>query len=65
MLYNIKEGRPQSMVMCLKCEKWNKQQMRCVGGMNKICFAYDHITGTIIDGITKLPIKEINNGNHK
>lgn len=58
MLYNIEKNRPKRDSDCLSCQYFNAEQ-NCCNGMNKNCFAYDKKTGTLIDGITKLPLKKI------
>lgn len=56
MLYNIKLHKEQSCTDCLKCDCFNHITKKC-NGINKVCFEYDKKTMTIIDPITKLPLK--------
>ena len=55
MLYNIKKKKTQSINDCLTCEKFDKKLCKC-NGIGEICYEYDPLTETVIDGITKLPI---------
>lgn len=56
MLYNREKKAVKTNKDCLKCEYFDKKEKRCLG-FNKKCFEYDAITGSIIDGITKLTIQ--------
>lgn len=56
MLYNKDTKKPLNVVDCLQCVYFDKKLKRC-NGLNKKCFEYDYKTMTIIDPITKLPIK--------
>ena len=56
MLYNIKEKKIKNSALCLKCEHFDKKTHKC-SGIGKVCFEYDSKTNTIIDAITKMPLK--------
>lgn len=56
MLYNIEKKKTRTMLDCGSCPHFNKGTFRCEG-LNKCCFEYDPKTKTIIDGVTKLPLK--------
>lgn len=56
MLYNKDLKRPRKPTDCVSCPLFDKNYKKC-NGANKICFEYDPKTQTVIDGITKLPIK--------
>lgn len=56
MIYNTKKRKVKTATDCLDCPFWDKREKRCLG-LNKICFEFDPITKTIIDGKTKLPRK--------
>lgn len=56
MLYNIEKGKVQKIEDCFSCPYFNQKAKKCEG-VNKACFVYDAKTQTIIDGVTKLPIK--------
>ena len=56
MLYNIEKNKIQSQVQCLTCRHYDKKLKKC-NGLNICCFEYDNATKTIIDGVTKLPLK--------
>lgn len=56
MLYNIDKNDIQTNVMCIKCKYFDKKTHKC-NGIGKVCFEYDKKTKTIIDPITKLPLK--------
>lgn len=56
MLYNIEKKRVKKDIDCYSCEKYDARMKKC-NGCNSICFEYDSLTNTIIDGITKMPIK--------
>lgn len=57
MLYNIEQKKIVKQITCLKCKYYDKKINRCNGGIGKLCFLYDQKTGTIIDSVTKLPLK--------
>ena len=56
MLYNIKDKELKTMNNCVKCAYFDNKTKIC-NGIGKVCFEYDKKTQTIIDTITKLPIK--------
>lgn len=56
MLYNIKNKKIKKSIDCLKCEYFDKYNKKCVG-IGKRCFEFDEKTRTIIDPITKLPMR--------
>lgn len=56
MLYNLKKRRIKKATDCASCPYFDKATKKC-SGMNKNCFLYDEKTKTIVDGITKLPLK--------
>lgn len=56
MLYNIEKKKVKGAFDCGDCPYLDKENARC-NGLNKCCFEYDPKTKTIIDGITKLPLK--------
>ena len=56
MLYNIELKRVRKPLDCINCPHFNNQFKKCEG-LNKTCFLYDEKTQTIIDGVTKLPLK--------
>lgn len=56
MLFNIEKKEIFSQAQCLTCSHYNKKLKKCEG-LNKVCFEYDEKTKTIIDGVTKLPLK--------
>ena len=58
MLYNTEKGKIWSNADCLVCEHFDKKLKKC-NGKGKICFEYDFKTRTIIDPITKLPLKKV------
>ncbi len=55
MLYNIDKKEIRTLKTCLECEHFCKNK-KC-NGIGKSCFEYDSKTKTIIDTITKMPIK--------
>ena len=59
MLYNIELKCIKANSHCFKCRYFDKHTKRC-SGIGKVCFEYDEKTQTIIDSVTKLPLK-INN----
>lgn len=66
MLYNKKRQKPNKTSYCMNCVYFNKRMKQCEGiGIN--CFIYDPKSRTVIDPITKLPIKikTSDNGNIK
>ena len=56
MLYNKETKKVKTNKDCLNCVYFDKKEKKCLG-LNKKCFEYDPITGTAIDGVTKLPVK--------
>lgn len=56
MLYNIEQKKIKTALDCCSCTHFDKETKKC-NGINKVCFEYDEKTKTVIDGITKLPIK--------
>lgn len=56
MLYNKNYRRIKKPIDCMTCACYDKTLKECKG-LNKVCFEYDEKTQTLIDGITKLPIK--------
>lgn len=53
-----KNLEPKKFVDCLTCKYHNKFLKKCEGkGIE--CFEYDTLINTLIDPITKLPIKKI------
>ena len=56
MLYNINKKTIQTNIQCLNCDAFDKKAKTC-HGLGKYCFEYDKKTQTIIDPVTKLPIK--------
>lgn len=56
MIYNIKKKKVKKSVDCLTCPYFDREKKKC-NGIGKICFEYDEKTRTIIDPITKLPLK--------
>ena len=56
MLYNHGLGKVQKPTQCITCPYFNQTLKKCEG-LNKNCFLYDDKTQTIIDGVTKLPLK--------
>lgn len=56
MLYNINEKKKQNLIMCFDCKEFDSKLKKC-NGLNKTCFEYDEKTNTIIDGVTKMPVR--------
>ena len=58
MLYNLEQKRvkKKSVTDCINCPYFNVKLKKCEG-LNKNCFLYDEKTKTIVDGVTKLPLK--------
>lgn len=56
MLYNKETNKIRKQTDCMTCQYFDKQEKRC-RGLGKTCFEFDKKTQTIIDPITKLPIK--------
>lgn len=56
MLYNINKQKIHKSLDCLECEYFDKYSKKCKG-IGKCCFEYDEKTHTIIDPITKLPLR--------
>lgn len=58
MILNTETNKIKTPTDCLTCEFWDKRLKKC-NGIGKKCFEYDALTGTILDPITKLPIKKV------
>ena len=58
MLYNIEKKKIKQPKDCFSCECYDKKELKCTG-LNKVCFEFDETTYTVIDGLSKLPIKII------
>lgn len=56
MLYNIEKKKIKEFSDCFNCKHYDTIKKQC-SGINKACFEYDPKTRTIIDGVTKMPIK--------
>lgn len=56
MLYNIEKKELKTDKTCIGCAYYDKRLKKC-DGLNKCCFEYDPKTQTVIDGITKMPMK--------
>ena len=56
MIYDIDNKKIHNALDCLDCPYFDKKLKKC-GGIGKRCFEYDEKTRTIIDPITKLPLK--------
>lgn len=56
MLYNNNLKKVQTNSQCLTCDKFDKKRKKCLG-IGKVCFEYDEKTKTLIDPVTKLPLK--------
>lgn len=56
MLYNLTTKKIKTAVDCITCPYFNKTYKKCEG-LDKNCLLYDEKTDTIIDGVTKLPLK--------
>lgn len=56
MLYNKELKKVQASSDCITCPHFDKEKKKCFG-IGKTCFEYDNKTQTIIDPITKLPLK--------
>ena len=56
MLYNIETKEPRKSIDCFECPYFDKELKKCKG-IGKRCFEYDPKTMTIIDPVTKLPLK--------
>lgn len=56
MLYNVEQKEVKTLKTCLKCKHYNQSKHQC-SGIGVACFEYDSKTKTIIDNITKMPIK--------
>lgn len=61
MLYDIEKKKVHSPIDCFTCPHYDSRLLKCHGA-NKCCFEYDEKTKTVIDGVTKLPLKVGNNG---
>lgn len=57
MLYNKGKKKVQQAIDCLSCQHFDKRKKKCVDGIGKNCFEYDEKTRTVIDTVTKLPIR--------
>lgn len=56
MLYNKTTRQIKVQEDCFSCPHFNTKEKKCYG-FGKNCFEYDMKTKTVIDPITKLPIK--------
>lgn len=56
MLYNKDKKKVKTNVDCLTCIHYDKTKKKC-NGIGKTCFEFDPKTRTVIDPITKMPIK--------
>ncbi|MBR4003081.1 MAG: hypothetical protein IKI95_03310 [Clostridia bacterium] len=56
MFYNVDLKKIQTNADCLVCPHFDKKKKKC-NGVGRSCFEFDMKTRTIIDPITKLPIK--------
>lgn len=56
MLFNKELNKQNKTSFCTKCKYFNTVKKQC-NGIGKNCFLYDPKTKTVIDPITKLPIK--------
>lgn len=56
MLYNKETKAVKKAEDCLTCPYFDRVLKKCKG-IGKICFEFDVKTNTVIDPITKLPIK--------
>lgn len=56
MLYNNERKKIQTNSDCLTCVHFDKKKKKC-NGIGKVCFEFDMKTRTMIDPVTKLPIK--------
>lgn len=56
MIYNIDKKEIQSDKLCFGCKYYNEKTRLC-SGIGKVCLEFDEKTQTIIDPITKLPLK--------
>ena len=56
MLDNKAKGKENKTSYCITCKYFDKVEKKC-NGIGKNCFIYDPKTKTVIDPITKLPIK--------
>jgi hypothetical protein len=54
MLYNIEKRKIKDFMDCMSCPCFEKGRCK---GIGKVCFEYDKKTQTIVDPITKMPIK--------
>lgn len=56
MLYNKSKNKIQTNSDCITCPFFDKKKKKCEG-IGKNCFEFDKKTQTVIDPITKLPIR--------
>lgn len=56
MLFNIEKKKIKNNKHCLSCKYFDKASHKC-SGIGKVCFEYDKDTQTLIDPITKMPLK--------
>ena len=56
MLFNIEKKQINNETHCFECQYYDSKKNRC-NGIGKACFEYDDKTQTIIDPVTKLPLK--------
>ena len=61
MLFNIEEKKIKNTALCVNCKCFDKKTKTC-NGIGKVCFEYDEKIQTLIDPITKMPLK-IERGN--
>ena len=59
MLFNNELNKVKTSSDCITCLYFDKKLKKC-NGIGKVCFEYDGKTKTMIDPITKLPIKKEN-----
>ena len=57
MLYNTQLKKPRTNLDCLSCEYFDKAKKKC-NGFGKACFEYDPLTNTLLDPITRMPLKK-------
>ena len=56
MLFNLKLNKVQASSQCITCPHFDKTQKKCFG-IGKCCAEYDPKTRTVIDPVTKMPLK--------
>lgn len=57
MIFNINTKKVKNDLDCLTCPYFDRYYKKC-NGIGKVCFEYDEKTMTIIDPVTKLPLKQ-------